>query len=286
MSTSAGIVLLVSLCNAYKAAFIPDCIQQVSKCSAFQRLTARNVYKLCFVICKLHHRFCDNRKLLMRLGSSQAAVWQMTNEWCTSHNPNRQRQPLTTSACPNKRFHRTPPLILSALIPTCLLCSLNSLQLKIDWCHFMPSETFSTSQSCVCCQFRPLRQALQSSSWVIPLIHGFWQQRSLALFGRSLTVTLIARRSKHFAGTRYRKRGVNFKGQVANDVEAEQLVDAGIDRRTGLPELASIVQVTPALYAMYCMSKLFTKCVTLPELLLGIVLHCLGCSCTVPTSCS
>ena len=90
---------------------------------------------------------------------------------------------------------------------------------------------------------RPLRQALQSSSWVIPLIHGFWQQRSLSLFGRSLTVTLIARRSKHFAGTRYRKRGVNFKGQVANDVEAEQLVDAGLDRRTGLPELASIVQV-------------------------------------------
>lgn len=90
---------------------------------------------------------------------------------------------------------------------------------------------------------RPLRQALQSSSWVIPLIHGFWQQRSLALFGRTLTVTLIARRSKHFAGTRYRKRGVNFKGQVANDVEAEQLVDAGIDRRTGIPQLASVVQV-------------------------------------------
>lgn len=94
-----------------------------------------------------------------------------------------------------------------------------------------------------CCRCRPLRQALHSSSWVIPLIHGFWQQRSLALFGRSLTVTLIARRSKYFAGTRYLKRGVNFKGQVANDVETEQLVDAGLDRRSGLPELASIVQV-------------------------------------------
>lgn len=30
---------------------------------------------------------------------------------------------------------------------------------------------------------------------------------------------------------------------MANDVEAEQLVDAGIDRRTGMPQLASIVQV-------------------------------------------
>lgn len=71
----------------------------------------------------------------------------------------------------------------------------------------------------------------------------------MALFGRSLTVTLIARRSKYFAGTRYRKRGVNFKGQVANDVETEQLVDAGLDRRSGLPELASIVQVGPGLSA-------------------------------------
>ena len=91
---------------------------------------------------------------------------------------------------------------------------------------------------------RPLRQAVNSSKWVIPLIHGFWQQRSLALFGRTLTVSLIARRSKHFAGTRYRKRGVNFKGQVANDVETEQLIDAGIHRRTGMPELASCVQVS------------------------------------------
>lgn len=84
---------------------------------------------------------------------------------------------------------------------------------------------------------------MNSDKWVIPLIHGFWQQRSLALFGRTLTVSLIARRSKHFAGTRYRKRGVNFKGQVANDVETEQLIDAGVHRRTGMPELASCVQV-------------------------------------------
>ncbi len=51
-------------------------------------------------------------------------------------------------------------------------------------------------------QTRHLRGALGNERWVTPLVHGFWQQRSLAVLGRALTVTLIARRSRHFAGTR------------------------------------------------------------------------------------
>jgi hypothetical protein len=49
---------------------------------------------------------------------------------------------------------------------------------------------------------RQLRTAIGSERWVTPLVHGFWQQRSLSILGRALTVTLIARRSRHFAGTR------------------------------------------------------------------------------------
>ena len=56
-------------------------------------------------------------------------------------------------------------------------------------------------------------------------------------------MTLIARRSRHFAGTRYRKRGVSDTGRVANEVEVEQVVDAGFDWRTGFPLVASLVQV-------------------------------------------
>ena len=52
---------------------------------------------------------------------------------------------------------------------------------------------------------------LGNERWVVPLIHGFWQQRTLAVFGKALTVTLVARRSRHFAGTRYQKRGVNHE---------------------------------------------------------------------------
>lgn len=53
---------------------------------------------------------------------------------------------------------------------------------------------------------------------------GAFVQRKLNDYGRSLNVILLARRSRHFAGTRYLKRGVSEQGKVANDVEHEQIV--------------------------------------------------------------
>ena len=47
------------------------------------------------------------------------------------------------------------------------------------------------------------------------------------------------------AGTRFRKRGVNNSGYVANDVETEQMLAAGVDRKTAAWLLSSVVQVTP-----------------------------------------
>lgn len=122
---------------------------------------------------------------------------------------------------------------------------------------------------------------METGLWVTPLIHGHWQQRTLAVCSQTVTITLIARRSKHFAGTRYRKRGANDRGHVANDVETEQVwppvltvrlgdvlvkmhascrfgeifrshehmqfaqvVAAGFDYRTGAPIVSSIVQVS------------------------------------------
>ena len=64
-----------------------------------------------------------------------------------------------------------------------------------------------------------------SSLWNMRVIHGFFQQAKCSVFGKVLTITLIARRSRYFAGTRYRKRGLNDKGCTANDVEAEQVVE-------------------------------------------------------------
>jgi SacI homology domain len=63
------------------------------------------------------------------------------------------------------------------------------------------------------------------SKWFPPLIHGFFKQVSINIFNQLIMLTLVARRSRHFAGTRYLKRGICEDGHVANDVEAEQILD-------------------------------------------------------------
>ncbi|SCU99053.1 LANO_0F00628g1_1 [Lachancea nothofagi CBS 11611] len=60
--------------------------------------------------------------------------------------------------------------------------------------------------------------------WFQAMVHGFIDQVNVLIWGRSVYVTLIARRSHHFAGARYLKRGVNKQGYVANEVETEQIV--------------------------------------------------------------
>lgn len=67
-------------------------------------------------------------------------------------------------------------------------------------------------------------------------------QENLSVAGRDFKFTLIARRSRHYAGTRYLKRGVNEKGRVANDVETEQIVVEDVPE--GYPmQISSVVQV-------------------------------------------
>ncbi|OCF46064.1 polyphosphoinositide phosphatase [Kwoniella heveanensis CBS 569] len=62
------------------------------------------------------------------------------------------------------------------------------------------------------------------SRWVLPLIYGFMDQAKINVFTRTVYFTLIARRSRHFAGTRFLTRGANEHGHVANEVETEQIV--------------------------------------------------------------
>ncbi|EAN34142.1 SacI-like proteiny domain protein [Theileria parva strain Muguga] len=56
------------------------------------------------------------------------------------------------------------------------------------------------------------------------VIHGYFSESVLNLSGRNITYTLISRRSRFYSGTRYRKRGITGSGQVANDVETEQIL--------------------------------------------------------------
>ncbi|KAG0349572.1 phosphatidylinositol-3,5-bisphosphate 5-phosphatase [Podila minutissima] len=63
-----------------------------------------------------------------------------------------------------------------------------------------------------------------NNQWALPIMYGFVDQSKLSILGRNVFVTLIARRSRLFAGARFLKRGVNDRGYVANDVETEQIV--------------------------------------------------------------
>ncbi|VAI61745.1 unnamed protein product [Triticum turgidum subsp. durum] len=86
---------------------------------------------------------------------------------------------------------------------------------------------------------RQIRNCLRSTLWTVALVYGFFKQDKFAISGKDVMFTLIARRSRHYAGTRYLKRGVNEKGRVANDVETEQIVYEAVPMPT---EVSSVVQ--------------------------------------------
>jgi hypothetical protein len=71
----------------------------------------------------------------------------------------------------------------------------------------------------------PAAEALKNPyEWCLPIIHGYVDQSKMSVYGRPVYITIIARRSRFFAGARFLKRGANDLGYVANDVETEQIV--------------------------------------------------------------
>ncbi|KAL2011287.1 hypothetical protein VTN00DRAFT_4005 [Thermoascus crustaceus] len=71
----------------------------------------------------------------------------------------------------------------------------------------------------------PATAAIKNTyDWCLPIIHGYVDQAKLSVYGRLVYITIIARRSRFFAGARFLKRGANDLGYVANDVETEQIV--------------------------------------------------------------
>ena len=66
---------------------------------------------------------------------------------------------------------------------------------------------------------------------------------------RAVQLTLIARRSRHAAGTRYLRRGVTAEGHVANEVETEQIVGEHLPGGRG--RYAAFLQVRPLLHTLH-----------------------------------
>jgi hypothetical protein len=80
-------------------------------------------------------------------------------------------------------------------------------------------------------EFEDCLGSTTSFHWIMPIIHGAFVQRRVNDYGRSLNLVLLARRSRHFAGTRYLKRGVSEEGKVANDVEHERKYRVDVQSR-------------------------------------------------------
>ena len=74
-----------------------------------------------------------------------------------------------------------------------------------------------------------LFRRVSTPQWVPSIVHGFFLQLSASLFGRLLTITLIARRSRLYAGARLLKRGLCENGDVAVAVAA--IIDHAVANR-------------------------------------------------------
>ncbi|XP_065721787.2 phosphatidylinositide phosphatase SAC2 isoform X3 [Drosophila suzukii] len=65
---------------------------------------------------------------------------------------------------------------------------------------------------------------LNDKTWILPVIQGFMQVENCVIGNECFTLALVSRRSRHRAGTRYKRRGVDEKGNCANYVETEQIL--------------------------------------------------------------
>ncbi|XP_059607415.1 phosphatidylinositide phosphatase SAC2 isoform X2 [Phlebotomus argentipes] len=77
---------------------------------------------------------------------------------------------------------------------------------------------------------------LSDKFWALPIIQGFVQVEHCVMEKECFTLSLISRRSRFRAGTRYKRRGVDEQGYCANYVETEQILSFG-------PHQMSFVQI-------------------------------------------
>ena len=67
-------------------------------------------------------------------------------------------------------------------------------------------------------------ELVECKLWILPFICGYISQINFEDMSKRCSVTLISRRSRHYAGSRYLKRGINDLGHTANEVETEQIL--------------------------------------------------------------
>lgn len=65
---------------------------------------------------------------------------------------------------------------------------------------------------------------LNDENWILPVIQGFVQVEQCVIENECFRLALVSRRSRFRAGTRYKRRGIDEMGYVANYVETEQIL--------------------------------------------------------------
>ncbi|KAL3171308.1 hypothetical protein MRX96_013530 [Rhipicephalus microplus] len=107
------------------------------------------------------------------------------------------------------------------------------------------------------------------TDWLLYVTHGFVGQTNISVYGRPIYLTLIARRSQKFSGTRFLKRGANCEGDVANEVVTEQIVhDSSVSFFTS-GKFTSFVQVRGSI--SFSWSQDISKMVPKPAINLDLV---------------
>lgn len=88
-------------------------------------------------------------------------------------------------------------------------------------------------------------ELVECKLWVLPFVHGYISQINFQDMNKKCSVTLISRRSRLYAGTRYLKRGINELGHCANQVETEQILSVHTNSAIidSLPIMSSYVQL-------------------------------------------
>lgn len=137
-----------------------------------------------------------------------------------------------------------------------------SLETKFVWNHyalksFTGYDTGERAES-VTMENPSSTPATGLERWMVPVIHGFLRQKIVRLeTGDTLKYTLIARRSRLFAGTRYLRRGVDSDGFTANEVETEQIITRNVDSNMKVFRSSSLCQIRGSIPLYWYHTNLF-----------------------------
>ena len=84
---------------------------------------------------------------------------------------------------------------------------------------------------------------IKNKSWINYCIYGYFGQVVCNIKSLRLQISVIARRNRHYAGMRYLKRGICEDGNVANDVETEQILEEINTTWSDRPKISSYIQI-------------------------------------------